>query len=59
MPLTECEECRKNPGIRLRKQVATCFVCKKKVTEVLDLHHTRADLCGLECEKRYWLDIFC
>lgn len=57
-----CKQCDEDeakglPAIRFKDKETTCFVCKKKVSKVLDLHHTRADLCCLKCEAQYWLDI--
>lgn len=57
-----CKKCDENtdkgkPPVQFKKKKTTCFICKKEVSQVLDLHHTNADLCSLECEKKYWLDI--
>jgi hypothetical protein len=55
-----CSKCRKMKLKKMplfKKKKAKCFVCKKSVKRVLDLHHTKADLCGLKCETKYWLDI--
>lgn len=58
----KCETCGederqgKSP-VRFKQKHTTCFVCKKQVKQVLDLHHTNADICSLDCEAKYWLDI--
>lgn len=56
-----CDQCRAKPGIQF-KDVAgdpvECWQCKKTVVRVLDLHHTSAALCSVECERDYWIDIF-
>lgn len=36
----------------------TCFQCQKAVTRILSLEKTNAHLCSLECESKYWLNIF-
>lgn len=55
----ECEESARNGNqlVRFKEKHATCFVCEKKVEKVLDLHHTKVNLCSSECEDAYWLDI--
>lgn len=53
----EADEAAGLPKVRFKKKKATCFVCDKEVEQVLDLHHTRADLCSLKCEAAYWIDI--
>lgn len=55
----ECNEVRKGKkkAIRFKKKKAICAACGKKVSKVLDLHHTGADLCSLECERNFWLDL--
>lgn len=59
MTKDKCGLCEKQRGHKLpMKKIDTqCFVCKKKTTWILDLHHTNAHLCSLECEQSYWLDI--
>lgn len=61
MAKESCPTCKKmkqegNP-VRFRTKVTTCFVCKKPVDKILDLHHTNAEICSIECETKYWLDI--
>lgn len=52
-----CEEAKEKNLPEFKDKDTVCFVCKKKVSQVLNLHHTNADICGYECEKIYWLDI--
>lgn len=57
-----CKRCRKQKKEgrttpQFKKKHTTCFKCKKEVEQVLDLHHTNADLCSIECETDYWMDI--
>lgn len=54
----QCEEAKRENQPEFKAKNTVCFVCKKEVSEVLNLHHTNADLCSYECEKKYWLDIF-
>lgn len=44
--------------VRYINTMARCFQCGKQVTKVLALEKTRAPLCSLGCESKYWLDIF-
>jgi len=53
-----CEEAKKNgTPVQFKQKNASCFICKKNVEQVLDLHHTNADLCSIECETKYWFQI--
>lgn len=54
-----CQICKeqKGPHPKWKHVETTCFKCGKRVTRILDLHHTNAHLCSLQCEKDYWLDI--
>lgn len=58
----KCETCKEDehrdkPPVRFKQKYTICFVCKKQVEQVLDLHHTNADICSLDCEEIYWLEI--
>ncbi len=35
-----------------------CDWCGHKVKKILDLEATTKKLCGFECERKCWLDIF-
>jgi len=45
------EEAEKKNLPEFKTKATVCFVCKKAISQVLDLHHTNADLCSYECEK--------
>lgn len=57
-----CQQCEKDKSegnpVKFKQKRARCKVCKKQVKQVLDLHHTGADLCSVKCERKFWLDIF-
>lgn len=53
-----CPQCAAQNGkVGFIEREAVCMQCQRAVSRILDLHHTRAPLCSLECERRYWLDI--
>ena len=57
-----CKQCEdmlreRGPGPYWLEERTVCKVCNKEVDKVLDLHHTRARLCSLDCEISYWLDL--
>lgn len=55
-----CPRCNEEKGqsIRFKKKKTICYVCKREVDQVLDLHHTSKDLCSLKCEEAFWLNVF-
>ncbi len=60
--MSECAICDEQqrqglPAIRLKPKDTTCSQCGRRVTQVLDLHHTKADLCSTACEFDFWSDL--
>lgn len=55
-----CEKClaQKAPVYKNLTKEVKCNMCGKETHTVLDLHHTKAVLCGLECERDYWIEMF-
>jgi len=56
---SDCTECKEQKKVLWRDldAEAQCDVCMKPVMRVLDLHHTGALLCSLQCEQTFWLNI--
>lgn len=54
-----CKTCEENKGklIQFKEKKTVCHECRQEVDRVLDLHHTRADLCSLKCEASYWIGL--
>jgi hypothetical protein len=54
----DCPRCKAGgPKFKPNHGKEPCFVCNEIKVQVLNLHHTNAILCSLECEETYWLDI--
>lgn len=55
----DCALCKAQSGPVWRDNVdrEPCRDCGQVKDRVLDLHHTGAVLCSLECERGYWLGI--
>jgi hypothetical protein len=49
--------CKCHLTTKFKEKKTICFVCKKSVDKVLDLCATSKDLCSIECERTFWLDI--
>ncbi|GEM_PF-4771338 len=56
-----CGKCvdneRTGKSVSFKQKRTKCSVCGKEVHKVLDLHHTGADICSLECEAKFWFRI--